>query len=979
MPPSFLENLNPAQHQAVTQAEGPMLIIAGAGTGKTKVITSRILYLLLEKKIPAGQILALTFTEKATEEMIERVDMAMPLSYEEVTIKTFHGFCDQILREKGLEIGIDPNFQLLNQTQQWLFLRKHLFELELDYYRPLGNPFKFLFVLLNHFSRLKDEDILPEAYVAHAEKMLEQASTDEEKETAKKTLEIAKAYRSYQALAAKEGVMDFGDLQYYVLRLLEKRPSVLKELQERYRYILVDEFQDTNFAQNKLLMLLADRYKNLTVVGDDDQAIYKWRGASLSNILDFKKNFPTAAQVVLTSNYRSSQPILDASYRVIRHNDPYRLEAQQQIEKKLKAEKDHAKQVEVWHCGSYLEEARQIAQTIIDMVKKNECRFQDIALLFRTNQQAYPFLEMFKDFNIPFSVRDTRGLFHFEEIKNLIALLRFLRKPHDDVAFFRLLCLPVFKLPMREILDLFQRAKKADYQPAFYYLSKVVREGNAQGKLPGMESEADNWLNRFKEVYHLFDRLLDFSKNHSASRTIGEFLDTSGYYLFLTADETFQQADMIQHIGQFLEMAKDFENEENEQSVRAFSEYLELLEQAQEVIPVLNLPESDAVSVLTVHGSKGLEFEYVFLPSLVNHRFPTIDKKEPLEIPQALITEELPQENTHLQEERRLFYVACTRARKQLFLSYSDLYEGRKKWKPSPFIEEMRGGDIRYVDFTHQSADILSLPTNEPTERESEVSKIRETSLESKVLFIPEINVNQLSYSKIDTFKTCPLKYKLRYLFALPSPTPHAANFGSSVHNTVNLFYQEVGKGVSPSRELLHKLYESCWIGTGYESKGHEQARKKKGLETMEKFFEEERKRSFAVPAFLEKMFRLKIGNVVLSGRIDRIDRLPDGSFEVIDYKTGTYKKEENVDKDLQLSLYGLVCRDFLRIPVSRLSLYFLEDGKKVSTTRTDEDLTKLKEELLKTVEEMKTSGFLPTPGHHCRFCEYRVLCHAAD
>lgn len=954
---------------AVTNTDGPLLIIAGAGTGKTRVIISRILHLLLDKKVPSKNILALTFTEKAANEMIERVDMAMPLSYEEVTIKTFHGLCDQILRERGLEIGIDPGFKILSQTEQWIFLKKNIFKLELDYYRPLGNPNKFIHTLINYFSRLKDEDISPDAYLKYA-----QDSKDEESE---KYLELAKTYKSYQDLKIENNYLDFGDLQYYALRLLEKRPSVLKEYRERFQYVLVDEYQDTNFAQNKLVLMLTEKHRNLTVVGDDDQSIYKWRGASLTNILGFKKVFPEAKEVVLTENYRSSQNILDVSYSLIQNNNPHRLEAEGNIDKKLVSSSGGEEPVVVSHFSSYLEETKRIVGKINELKNGNYCNYSDFAILVRANQHANPFIEALKEAEIPFAVRDTQGLLKYEEIKDLVALLKFLVMPHSDIAFFRLLSLPIFNVPMSSILDLVQKAKKDSYTPLFFYFKKILQEAN-QPELPGISGISEETEN-FRNIYDIFDTLLDFTKRNSVSRTLGEFLDKSGYLKALTDEENEINTDKIQHIAAFLEISRDFEADTEDNAVRSFLDYLESLREANGVISSLPSIESDAVSILTVHSSKGLEFDHVFMPTLVANRFPSTSRKDPIDIPEELIAEDLPREELHLNEERRLFYVACTRAKKQLFLSYSDYYEGRRHWKISQFINEIiENKNVVEKDFTETTKDEVSKQDLE-TRSHAGIKLPEKSEHGNKLMHIPEVKVNRLSYSKIDTFKTCPLKYKFRYLFQIPSPSAHAANFGASVHDTINKFYEQVRDSADPTLELLKELFEKNWICSGYDNKGHEQARKKHGLEIMDLFFKNEEKSGFKVPAFLERPFHLKIGDISFTGRIDRIDKLGDGTYEVIDYKTGKSKRDAKLNKDLQLSLYALACRDIFRIPVSKLTLYFLEDGQRNSIEAKELDLEQLKEVLKGTVDELKESQFAPTPGFLCGFCEYRILCNAAQ
>ncbi|MEK7653545.1 MAG: UvrD-helicase domain-containing protein, partial [Patescibacteria group bacterium] len=317
----LLTNLNEAQKQAVLHDQGPLLIVAGAGTGKTAVITSRIANLIISGKAKADEILALTFTDKAAGEMEERVDRLLPYGYVDLWISTFHAFAERILKEHGLEIGIPNDFKLLNTTEQWLLIKKNLEKFKLDYYRPLGNPTKFIHALLRHFSRAKDENISPADYLKYVEDLklnsdsaefIKTAISEEEakelspaelkeflaQEIIKQT-EIAEAYHTYQQLLLDNNALDFGDLINYALKLFKEKKNLLLKYQKQFKYILVDEFQDTNFAQYELLKLLAEPKNNITVVGDDDQSIYKFRGASISNILKFKDEYPSAKEIFL--------------------------------------------------------------------------------------------------------------------------------------------------------------------------------------------------------------------------------------------------------------------------------------------------------------------------------------------------------------------------------------------------------------------------------------------------------------------------------------------------------------------------------------------------------------------------------------------------------------------------------------------------------------------------------------------------------
>ena len=966
----MLEELNQEQRAAVTHGEGPLLIIAGAGTGKTKVLTSRILYLIQEKKVSPKNILALTFTEKATEEMMERIDLNLPLGYEEIWVKTFHGFCDAILKESGLEIGLDMEYKLLDQTEEYLFLKRNLFNLNLDYYRPLGHPGKFIEALLTHFSRLKDEDITPSAYLAYAaqsklkgEKMTFQ-NTEEKKifeEEAKKMLEVATVYEKYQKLLLENNSLNFGDLHYYLLRLLEKRPSLLKEYQERFTYILVDEYQDTNFAQNKLITLLAQKHRNIMVVGDDDQGIYRWRGATVNNILLFSKNFPEAKKIVLKNNYRSKQAILDFAYKVIINNNPHRLEAQAKIDKRLisMTEKElEKKSVEIKNFAHYLEESEFITQQIKSDVEKGNYNYSDFAILLRTNALAKPFAEYFRAYSLPYSVISGQGLLSKEVIKDLVSLIRFLSNLSDDVALFRVLSMPFFDLPMEMILEFLEKARRNNWP-----LWAIVKlQTDSPPTL--FPDKIDHW----QKGRLILSDLIDFSKNKSVSQVLGRFIYHHQFLKGFTKEENEANAEAIAYLSAFSEKVSEFEANNPDSSLVAFEEYLELLAEANSNLASIKLDKQEnTVKIMTVHAAKGLEFPVVFIPALVNQRFPITNKKEAILVPDELLPETLPGPDCHIEEERRLFYVACTRAKEALYLSFSQYYEGKKKWRKSPFLEEGEGKK----ETSETKAPSL--------EQKKDLFFIKEK--ESHLQLFPKIKFTgqeKFSYSQFETFKTCPLQYKYRYLFKIPTPSPHAANFGSSVHNTLKDFYHLLQEGGSEkvSLEILHSLYEKNWIATGYESKAHENTRKKKGWEILTNFYEIN-SRPFLIPEYLEKNFSLKIGKVMVSGRIDRIDKLKNGTYEVIDYKTGRLKKESDLKKDLQLSLYALVLKELFELSVGPLSLYFLEDNKKISTFRTEQDLKTLKEEIEKIADEIYQSDFSPTPGFHCQFCDYSLICWA--
>jgi len=986
-----LEGLNPEQLAAVTHDAGPLLIIAGAGTGKTKVITTRILHLILDRKIKADQVLALTFTEKASAEMLERVDIAMPLGYEEVWIKTFHGFCEKVLRESGHEIGLNPSYKVLDQLQQWVFVKTHLFDFDLKYFRPLGNPNNFIQTLLTHFNRIKEENISPDAYIEYAEKKVSavlakkesSAQADQEKidpktvlgvelEEAEKILEAARAYKTYQELLMQENFLDFGDLSYFVLKLFEERKSVLKHYQDRFKYVMVDEFQDTNYAQFRLLMLLkGDGDRNICVVGDDDQSIFRWRGASLSNILQFKKSFPEAKQIVLTENYRSNQNILDASHQFIKANDPDRLEARDGIAKDLHSQTNEVLPIQALKFAQYHDEVDFVVEKIRELTKEDaggqrELEFENLAILVRSNAAAIPYAEALQKAGIPYYIRNPKGLLSYPEIKDIYAAVRTIADQSDNVAFVRVLQFPCFGIPMRAIAELLTRSKKEKKS-----ISELMYEEVDSESLPGLESEG-------KKFVEFFLGVLEFAKNRGAGEVITHFLQKSGYLNDLSSDFSADTQEKMNNITAFSKLVWDFEKINDEASIFEFADYIKLIDSSN--IPLregVGNADADvhAVRILTSHAAKGLEFDTVFVCNLVNHRFPILNKRDPLHVPIELTKEIFPEGDFHIEEERRLFYVAVTRAKRRLFLTYSEKYQGRKNWKRSQFLDEIgESGLIEEDDRTNQpSASAFARVIGEDGEDAGDglmdTPKIIDTAPRDRFL-------RSLSYSQLDTFNTCPLKYAYRYILNVPGAPSHAANFGNSMHETLKDFYQVLMDGREVvSFELMKKMYAINWISAGYESTEHEDARREQGTQMLQSFYDKHND-PWVIPEFVEKNFNIKVGEYMFTGRIDRIDKLDDGTYEVIDYKTGK-SKALNAGHKLQMAVYALACRELFHIPVSGLSFYFLEDGEKLSLKQVPKNLDKVRDDILENIEKIKASGFNPTPGFLCNFCDYKVICPA--
>ena len=946
--------LNKEQQDAIKFGEGPLLIIAGAGTGKTKVITERIKYLILSKKAKASEILALTFTEKAAREMEERVDISMPYGYTQMWIMTFHAFCDRILRREALHIGLDPKYKLMTEAESIQILRKNLFKLDLDYFRPLGNPNKFLSGMLQHFSRLQDEDISPVEYLdwAKARNSKSEIRNTEDKTEAEKWLELAKAYKAYDEIKTKEGVLDFGDVIIKTLKLFRDRPNILKEYKKQFKYLLVDEFQDTNYAQNELTKLLTGKSGNINVVGDDDQSVYRFRGAAVSNIVQFRKNFPKTKVIVLTKNYRSTQEILDRSHDLIEHNNPDRLEVVEKIDKRLISlvAKD-GEEINFIHSDRVENEADAIAKEILRLISQDKYKYLDFAILVRANNHSEPIMRALGRNGVPFQFLGPGRLFKQPEIIDLISFLKVLYDFTDSVSFYRLLSIDHFGITGRELAEMGNFARKNNVS-LFESAEKIGSE-------------------KVQKLLEIIKKDLELVKKDSAGQLLFFFLESTGLLKELLSPESAEAEKRAKNIAKLFDKLKSYEADHEDFSVSAVVDYINLSMELGESPLATDSDWTDinAVNILTAHSAKGLEFPVVFLVNLVAQRFPTIERREQIPIPDGLIKEVLPVGDYHLEEERRLFYVGMTRAKEKLILTAADYYgEGKREKKLSPFIYESIG-DRALKSQKSAKVDQLSFLDYGAKEKPTEP--------------VEKLKIDYLSYSQIETFETCPMHYKLRYVYKVPTPPSASQSFGTAMHATLKDFFEAVKDKTKPTDELLYDLLEKNWIGEGYKDKKHEIEFFNKGKLYLAGFLKQGFDKN-NLPEVLEQPFNLPLGNgLKIGGKIDRVDILPDGLIEIIDYKSGaTIPTQKEVDRNLQLSFYALAATKIPSAPFGKtpdkvkLALYFLDTQEKISTTRTAKQLEDAVEKIFKVREEIEKSDFKCSNHMFCQMgCEFSLFC----
>lgn len=967
-------NLDKNQLKAIKHKNGPLLIIAGAGTGKTTVVTERIRYLIVEKNTPPSNILALTFTEKAAFEMQERVDVLLPYGYTNLWIETFHAFCDRILRDEAHAIGLDTNYRLISQSESVLLLQQNIFNLGLKLFKPLGNPTKFLDALLTHFSRLKDEDISPNEYI-HWVKTQNSPSRRQagklkiQNLEKRQYLELANAYKAYEKIKIKNSLMDFSDLISNTLLILRTRPNILKRYQKQFKYILVDEFQDTNYAQNELAIMLSGDDKNITVVADDDQSIYRFRGAAVSNVLQFKKTFRNAKIITLVNNYRSTQTILNASYLLIQHNNPNRLEIAENIDKRLISHTNTSeKEIGLIHEKKSEDEADTIAGTIKKL--ENVYDYKDIAILVRANNHAQAITTALQRHRIPYQFLGPGYLFKQEEIKDLISYLIFLTNPSDTVSLFRVLSMDIFNIPYVELIYLLNFAKKKNLT-----LFETLFESN----LKFLKLKTQEKLQNFKKMA---EHHLGKSKKEAGGQILYYFLVDSKLFDTLQDAQSVKEERRVQNIAKFFDRIKNFEIERENSNIFTLVEWLTLMLSLGDspTAADVDLGDRNAVNILTVHSSKGLEFKVVFLINLVSDRFPTRERAEKIPLPFGIIKEKLPKNTDfHLEEERRLFYVGMTRTKELLYFTAADYYgTGKRTKKISSFIYEALP-KLKEQEKIQSNTEQLSL--NQALSV-YEKSKEKEEDLPAGRQERVPLKITHITYSNLQMFDICPLHYKAKVIFNLPTPIAFVQSFGISLHNTLYKFYKRVLEGDKPTLSDLKKILKTEWINDGYVNKKHEKERLFQGIAVLEKFYKTECNPPIK-PLGIELPFSFMLENgVKVSGKIDRVDKKGKG-IEIIDYKTGEDNPKASKAHELQLAIYALAATKVKDELLSRapkditLTLYFLEGNTKKSMYFTKEDLKKFEDELIEKVTEIENSDFKCSGNILCKTCEFKMLCSA--
>jgi DNA helicase II / ATP-dependent DNA helicase PcrA len=1004
---ALLGGLDPDQLRAVTHGDGPLLVVAGAGTGKTQVITRRIAWLIATRRARPSEILALTFTDKAADEMAVRVDQLVPYGYTDSTIATFHAFGDRLIREHALELGLPPDVRVLSRAEAVIFLREHLFAFDLDAYRPLGDPTRFLSALITLFSRCKDEDISPETYVSHAERIVSEATAlasaatgdagaDDaaaRAEDGQHQAELAHAYARYQELLGENGFIDFGDQVALALRLMRGSPAARGAIAERFRYLLVDEFQDTNRAQAELVALLAEPHRNVTVVGDDDQAIYAFRGASIDNILDFEARYPGARTVVLRRNYRSLRPILDASYRLVRFNDPDRLEARTGLIKRLRAQRrDHAPRpvrLEAFATGS--EEADWIAADIARRIVEGADP-RDHAVLVRANGHADAILRALNVAGVPWRFSGSSGLYARPEVRLLMAFLRVIADPDSSVDLYALASSEVYGLGGDDLAAIVNAARRRN-RSVMAVMDELERQPGILRLAPETRSAVHRLVgdvNRFAAMAH----------ERPAGEVLYAFLRESGLLARLAATASAAADEGLGNIARFFDLIRAQSVLLADDRAMFVAQHLQTLIEAGDDPATADLdPDADAAAVLTVHKAKGLEFPVVYLPGLVAGRFPSNGRGDPLALPAGLGRGEPMTPERALAEERRLCYVAMTRARDELVLTHAADYGGARARRISPFVLEA-----------------LDLPTSAWTPGVGVVSPSAEERLAGfagvDTPVVPARRAGQeplmLSFGQVDAYLTCPLRYKYAHVLRVPIAPHHALVYGAALHKAVQLFHHRQARGHVMSEAELDEVLASAWSNEGFVSRDHEEARLEAARSALRRFREEQMRPDAVVPTYVEREFAFDLDGDRVRGRWDRVDIEPVAAADtpvaaaadtpsadvvtptlgimgrervtITDYKSSDVrdpaKARQRARDSLQLQIYAMGYEAMTgRLP-DQVALHFLDSGL---VGRVDVDprrIAKARAQISTAASGIRAGHFVATPDPMaCSRCPFRDIC----
>ncbi|KUG15735.1 atp-dependent dna helicase uvrd/pcra [hydrocarbon metagenome] len=1013
--------LNPAQVDAVT-CQGIQLILAGPGSGKTRVITEKIRH-LIATGVPPSHILALTFSDKAAQEMRDRLDQE-PQSAD-LTVSTFHAFCLSVLEENRLDSGINFSSGVISRANQLVWGLKNIDSFGFEHIEVGNNAVDVIEAIIDGISTFRDELIAPGELATYLKGKEQVTVSAEESAYLGKLSDLLRVYRAYERFKRAEMLLDYDDMIHETCRLFERKPLILRRYRERFTHILVDEFQDTNYAQLQLIKMLAGDH--LCVVGDDDQTIYRFRGAYLTNMQDFLGHFRDAREILLTHNYRSTQTILTLALALMHH-------APNRREKRLLTKNPPGDPVRVVQCENEATEASYVVGEIERLLgtpftsrrEKIERPYtcKDFAIVCRRRRDGAKFYQLLRDRGIPAEFVGEMEFFSAPVIRDLLAYLKSINNPLlAGIPLNRVM--KISGIPETEVQKINAVARKATF-------GNPYNDGVFEA-MQSSDSLAPHHATAVRELLGTLDRLILEKDRGTLTGLVHQLMmQATDLYARALEDETGQEVLLL---NQFLTITREYEEITKDATVDSFLTYLRFLSGFS--IEVGETDVADSVKVLTVHKSKGKEFPVVFVGDLAVNRFPLQYQAKEFVVPNDLskgmkTTDD--EKALFLQEERRLLYVAMTRAEDLLYLTRATWYGNNKNpTKQSKFLDELplddtslvrkievpavvaapalRGENAleqyqhtlqyqarRAIHQLHLQTALQHIVTLEKLRLVSEGHVLSSFNRDA-FLMLPENDAeiealmqghtpclvgesHTFSASELGTYERCPLKYKYQYVVQIPSLSRTFFDLGKAVHTAIEHLSKKQKEGIPPTKEMALALLDTAWSTAAYESKSHEE----KDRETAEALLDTYLSWQAGNPNRIlevEKRFQISLGGRLVRGAIDRIEETPDGGIVVIDFKTGSKSgniSKNTIQQDMQMNLYSLAVRELYgKLPV-RASLYYLAPNKTYDYQPTVETIGSFEERVVNLIRAVCAEEFSPTPDYQmCRWCDYKDFCEEGE
>lgn len=984
---NLYQNLNAEQKDAVDSIEGPVLVIAGPGTGKTQILSMRIANILLKTDTQPYNILALTFTESGVNAMRERLFSIIGLESYKINIYTFHSFCQDLITNFPDKFISNSSFKLISDIERVSIFKNIIDQTDLYKLKPFNAPYYYIRTITSKIKELKREGIDPYKFEEYIK-----SSTELKDEDIDKNFELLKVYIKYQEILKEKGLYDFEDMINYAVDVLLKDENFLLELQEKYHYILVDEFQDTNNAQLKLLYLLAEYWgaqANIFAVGDDDQAIYRFQGASTENIISFLNKYPTSKKIMLKENYRSNQDILDASISLISKND-LRISNKLEVDKNLKSSKGLQEGLieNSEFSSSYLENyfICQKVKSLID----NGADPSEIAIIYRNNSDGEDIADMLSRHKIKYTIEGGQNILFSGIITRFLVLLSVIENIENASEDINLFTLLNYEFIDCEPLDVLKLARFASVKK-FNLFDALESRDNINLNLKHPE-KIKEWLNK-----------LVFFYNESKKKLLYDFIqlviEESGFLDWILSLP--ERLELLNILNSFLIAVKNINLLENDITLKRFLNYVDLMKEHSIAISEQNLMLSrDNIRLMTAHKSKGLEFDYVFIPKFIDKKWGNSVTRDLLKLPYSLIYNatsqmELINKDLDIEDERRLFFVSLTRAKSKIFITSSKLYiDKAKEVMPSQFLHEIDGKYVKKEDskaFEEASSDIIKTLF---------VKSTKVTTIDDENAFIKESLSNfKVSASTLSSYLECHYKFKLDYLLKTPKPTERPLALGNAIHLSLKNAYLRLSRGVSVDLPFLQLEFETALRAEFLNEKDFEEILKegKQLIETYYKVYEQDFNSQKDI-LFLEKWFggaynKTMIDRISLIGRIDKVEVIDKQNklIKIVDYKTGKPKSLNDIlgktaesDGSLyrQLIFYKLLVEldRTINYKVAEVELDFIGDRKtkpvKHNFVIDSSEVEALKGLIKDVYNSIMSLNFEKTKDARiCERCKYRFHC----